>query len=360
MHTASPTCTHTSKHTSKHTRTHVHPTQEAKRAYKEEQDALEAQLQLQQEASMQGLIEVRGSGGSVYHHGQEGQYIMPLWQQKQQQLELMQGHSSVLEQKELQEQLERERAALTEQTDTLGPEHPDTLTTMSRLANILFQQGQHASAAEMQQQTIEMRHRVLGVEHPDTLSSMANLAYSLLKLGQADAAVEIEQQVLMLRRKVQGPEHPDTIMSMGNLALSLSAAGHHEAAAALQAKVAELQAKQLEGQAILEQGLAQQQQMVDGQGAELLGAEEQRELQALLEEQARWEQEEQGKMKESSEGQGEQEDKPDWQAQAEGKWKEEKEKQLAHECNTARLKVCVAPHTVFATMCVSSHACVNC
>jgi hypothetical protein len=63
-------------------------------------------------------------------------------------------------------------------------------------------------------QVLELRKKVLGPEHPDTLTSMANLALTYSSQGRWAEAEQLEAQVLELRKKVLGPEHPDTLMSM--------------------------------------------------------------------------------------------------------------------------------------------------
>ncbi len=59
----------------------------------------------------------------------------------------------------------------------LGPEHPDTLTSVNNLAVLLMSQGDYAGAAPLYRRALEARERVLGPEHPDTLNSVNNLAY---------------------------------------------------------------------------------------------------------------------------------------------------------------------------------------
>ena len=60
----------------------------------------------------------------------------------------------------------------------------------------------------MHRQTLELREKVLGPEHPDTLTSMNNLAEVLTDQGKYEAAEEMHRQVLELREKVLGLEHP--------------------------------------------------------------------------------------------------------------------------------------------------------
>ena len=100
----------------------------------------------------------------------------------------------------------------------LGPEHPDTLTSMANLASTYWNQGRWMEAEELEVQVMETRRRVLGPEHPDTLTSMANLASTYWNQGRWTEAEELGVQVMETRRRVLGPEHPSTLTSMANLA----------------------------------------------------------------------------------------------------------------------------------------------
>ena len=61
----------------------------------------------------------------------------------------------------------------------------------------------------MHRQVLELRKIVLGPEHPDTLTSMNNVAQALSKQGNYREAEQMHQQVLELDKVVSGPEHPD-------------------------------------------------------------------------------------------------------------------------------------------------------
>ncbi|KAF8524624.1 Tetratricopeptide repeat-domain-containing protein [Hysterangium stoloniferum] len=100
----------------------------------------------------------------------------------------------------------------------LGPEHPDTLTSMGALACTLRHLGKYTEAQELEMQVLEACKKVLGPEHPDTLTSMGALASTLRHLGKYTEAQELEMQVLEAHKKLLGPEHPDTLTSMGALA----------------------------------------------------------------------------------------------------------------------------------------------
>jgi tetratricopeptide (TPR) repeat protein len=129
--------------------------------------------------------------------------------------------------------------------DGVGPEHPDTLTSMNELCLALSRQGKYAEAAQMHRQTLELRKKVSGPEHPDTLTSMNNLALALSGQGKYEEAEQMHWQELELMKKVSGPEHPDTLTSMNNLALALSGQGKYEEAEQMHWQALELRKKAL-------------------------------------------------------------------------------------------------------------------
>ena len=60
--------------------------------------------------------------------------------------------------------------------EKLGPEHPDTLTSMHNLATAYRAAGRTAEAIELHEETLRLQREQLGLEHPNTLSSMNCLA----------------------------------------------------------------------------------------------------------------------------------------------------------------------------------------
>ena len=102
----------------------------------------------------------------------------------------------------------------------LGAEHLDTLTTINNLASTFRNQGRWKEAEELDVQVIETRKRVLGAEHPGTLTSMNNLASTFWNQGRWKEAEELEVQVMETRKRVLGAEHPDTLTTMNNLAFT--------------------------------------------------------------------------------------------------------------------------------------------
>jgi tetratricopeptide (TPR) repeat protein len=112
----------------------------------------------------------------------------------------------------------------------LGPEHQDTLASMHQLGWTLSSQGKYEAAEEMHRAAMELQKKVLGHEHQYTLGGMFHLAAVLGKQGKYEAAEEIHWRTLELREKALGPEHPATLTSMIFLAVILGGQGKYEAA----------------------------------------------------------------------------------------------------------------------------------
>ena len=75
---------------------------------------------------------------------------------------------------------------------------------------------------------------MLGPEHPDTLTSMENLAKTYSDLGKYDEAEVLQLKVMGLCKKVLGLEHPKTLPRILNLAMTHVIQGKHKEAERLQ------------------------------------------------------------------------------------------------------------------------------
>jgi tetratricopeptide (TPR) repeat protein len=122
------------------------------------------------------------------------------------------------------------RRALEAKERGLGPEHPDTLTSVNNLAFLLDSKGNCAGAEPLYRWAMEANEQVLGPEHPHTLMSMNNLATLLEGKGDYGSAEPLYRLALEVRERVLGPEHPDTLMSLNNLALLLTSKADYAAA----------------------------------------------------------------------------------------------------------------------------------
>ncbi|HEV2209895.1 MAG TPA: serine/threonine-protein kinase [Verrucomicrobiae bacterium] len=118
-----------------------------------------------------------------------------------------------------------------------GPDYHGTREAMHALAYCYFNVGRRDEAIHLQEQVLALYRKIAGPQDPDTLAAMHNLAIFYDAAGRRDEALKLREQVLPLRRKVNGPEHPDTLRAMQNLAISYEEAGRREEALALDEQV---------------------------------------------------------------------------------------------------------------------------
>jgi tetratricopeptide (TPR) repeat protein len=121
----------------------------------------------------------------------------------------------------------------------LGPENPDTLTSMSDLAATYCSQGRWKESEELELQVMERRKQVLGPEHLDTLLSMTGLVAIYCNLGRWKEAEVLGVQVMEVRKQVLGLEHPDTLLSMANIATTYCSQGRWKESEELKLQVME-------------------------------------------------------------------------------------------------------------------------
>ncbi|KAI9766019.1 MAG: hypothetical protein M1840_007026, partial [Geoglossum simile] len=117
------------------------------------------------------------------------------------------------------------RSVVEEKEKVLGPEHPDTLTSVSDLGSVLESLGRYEEAEAMHRRALEGYEKVLGPEHPDTLTSVSNLGSVLESLGRYEEAEAMHRRDLEGSERVLGPEHPDTLTSVSNLGSVLKRLG---------------------------------------------------------------------------------------------------------------------------------------
>jgi tetratricopeptide (TPR) repeat protein len=118
------------------------------------------------------------------------------------------------------------KRALAIREKVLGPEHPDTATSLNNLAFLLIAaQGDLTQAKPLYERALAIREKVLGPEHPDTAASLNNLATLLRDQRDLVGARPLFERALAILEKVLGPEHPNTNRARRNLARVHLAAG---------------------------------------------------------------------------------------------------------------------------------------
>jgi serine/threonine protein kinase len=119
------------------------------------------------------------------------------------------------------------RQAVNVRQPLLGQKHPETLTSMDRLAWTLQYEGQNADAEKLMREVVERRQQVLGSDDPRTVESMDELAWILGRQGHLPEAEKLQREVLAIRRRLLGTDSLDTAGSMMHLASSLMEEGHY-------------------------------------------------------------------------------------------------------------------------------------
>lgn len=115
---------------------------------------------------------------------------------------------------------------------TKGPQHPETLASITELAWLLRNMGEHKEAEPLFRQELRASEELFGPTHPDTLTSVDNLAGVLKAMGIFDEAETLYRRALEGSIRALGPHHEDTLTSTNNLAGLLKNIGKLEEAEA--------------------------------------------------------------------------------------------------------------------------------
>ncbi|CUA77372.1 Kinesin light chain [Rhizoctonia solani] len=119
-------------------------------------------------------------------------------------------------------------------TQTLGRDHPETLTSMNNLASAYLRLGRYDEAEQLQVQALDACKRVLGDELSNTLTSMNNLASAYSRLGQYDKAEQLYAHVIDAQKRILEDEHAKTLTSINNLTATYAHLGQRNKAEQLQ------------------------------------------------------------------------------------------------------------------------------
>jgi tetratricopeptide (TPR) repeat protein len=92
----------------------------------------------------------------------------------------------------------------------LGPEHPDTATSLNNLACLVRDMGLREEAEPLFRRAIAIGEKILGGEHPDVATRWSNLACLLRDAGRTDDAEALFRRAVTIGEKALGPEHPLT------------------------------------------------------------------------------------------------------------------------------------------------------
>ncbi|CAG7917496.1 unnamed protein product [Penicillium olsonii] len=112
----------------------------------------------------------------------------------------------------------------------LGPDHPDTITSVGGLAMVLLRQGKYAEAEAMARRNLMVNEKFWGPEHPKTLNSVHSLAITILSQHRCTEAEPLHRRALEGMEIALGPESPPTLSSAFCLGSTLQQQGQYEEA----------------------------------------------------------------------------------------------------------------------------------
>jgi serine/threonine-protein kinase len=129
-----------------------------------------------------------------------------------------------------QEAREKFTQALALREQVLGPEHPETASTLQQLGSASWWLGHYEQALEQSERALALKTKVLGPEHPEVIAALNSVAAVLRDLGRYEETRQRLERVLVLREKILGPDHPLVATSLGNLSIVLLDTGRYEEA----------------------------------------------------------------------------------------------------------------------------------
>jgi hypothetical protein len=137
------------------------------------------------------------------------------------------------------------REALNQRESALGPEHHETLSALSYLANVLYREGKDADGEAAYRTLATRDEKVFGPENANTVISRTDLAAVLDDEGKYAEAEAEDRTLVKIEEKITGPESPDTLGIRTNLANALDSQGKYAEAEAENRDVIKLEEKAL-------------------------------------------------------------------------------------------------------------------
>ncbi len=130
-------------------------------------------------------------------------------------------------------------------TAKLGPDHPQTLTSMSYIAWAYTAAGKLDLAVPLGEKTFKLSEAKLGPDHLDTLKALNNLAAAYTRVGTHPEAIALYERLRDAQIAKLGSDHPDTLVTLNNLAMAYVAARKLPEAIALHERVRDAQIARL-------------------------------------------------------------------------------------------------------------------
>jgi tetratricopeptide (TPR) repeat protein len=105
----------------------------------------------------------------------------------------------------------------------LGPEHPETASSLNNLAQLLKATNQLAEAEPLMKSALAIMEASYGPDHPNVAACLNNLAQLLKGTNRLAEAEPLMKRALAINEASYGPDHPRVATDLNNLAQLLKA-----------------------------------------------------------------------------------------------------------------------------------------
>jgi tetratricopeptide (TPR) repeat protein len=117
-----------------------------------------------------------------------------------------------------------------ETAKTLGPDHPDTATSLNNLAALYKATGEYSKAEPLYNRALAIFEKALGPDHPDTATGLNNLASLYHDNGDYAKAEPFYERALAIRERALGLDPspvsaPALMRELGNSPRGVSEGG---------------------------------------------------------------------------------------------------------------------------------------
>jgi serine/threonine protein kinase/tetratricopeptide (TPR) repeat protein len=129
--------------------------------------------------------------------------------------------------------IEQHEKALALRKAHLPPNDPETLKSMTNLAQAYISAGRLTDASQLLPETLQLCKTVLGANDKETLWTMMLLGDTLMALGRPEEALPYYEEELRIAKIVLEPDHQDTQIYMDKLAGAYQSLGRFAEAVAL-------------------------------------------------------------------------------------------------------------------------------
>ena len=137
------------------------------------------------------------------------------------------------------------RLSLAIDENILGPEHPDTGTSLNNLAALLRAKGDYNAAEPLFRRALAIAEKAQGPEHPSTGTSLNNLGVMLRDLGRLDQSESLLQRALEIIEKIHGTNSIESAPMLSALAQLCFMRGDYERAEGMFLNVLDIRKRQL-------------------------------------------------------------------------------------------------------------------